>query len=224
MNFIDAQANCQSWGGNLASVHDLEENNHILENLPMASAGYWMGLNTLDTYAAWNDGTSLDFSLVDATATRENECFLVGQTWDSVSCEDLHYSVCKKDAVVETHEAQDSIIGGMITDTPMPEVNDCTDECLPPVDNPEDPIDEHSCDELEFESAAGTCHTREECGREDYMDEATGRWVESVTYCAPRCPDPLNIWNEELQVCEPIIPPLTCEEKLIPHIDRESEV
>lgn len=198
MNFIDAQANCQSWGGNLASVHDLEENNHILENLPMASAGYWMGLNTLDTYAAWNDGTSLDFSLVDATATRENECFLVGQTWDSVSCEDLHYSVCKKDAVVETHEAQDSIIGGMITDTPMPEVNDCTDECLPPVDNPEDPIDEHSCDELEFESAAGTCHTREECGREDYMDEATGRWVESVTYCAPRCPDPLNIWNEEL--------------------------
>jgi hypothetical protein len=225
MTFIEAQANCEAWGGNLASIHDVDENNYILENLPMDSAGYWMGLNTLETYTAWNDGSAVDFSMIPSGVDpRDHECFLVGSQWDSVSCDELHFSVCKKDSVVESHEATDTVLDGMISDTPMPVVETCTDECVPPVDNPEDPVEESSCDEIEFEAADGACHLREECGRDDYLDETTQRWVATVTYCAPRCPDPLNIWNEDLQICEPIIPPLTCEEKLAPHIDRETEV
>ena len=48
MTFAEAQASCQQWGGDLASIHDLEENTYILENLPHATASYWIGLNKVD--------------------------------------------------------------------------------------------------------------------------------------------------------------------------------
>jgi hypothetical protein len=63
MTFADAQANCEAWGGNLASIHDLEENAYILENAPHADADYWIGLaNDASGYTTWSDGTPLDYS------------------------------------------------------------------------------------------------------------------------------------------------------------------
>jgi hypothetical protein len=34
----------------------------------------------------------------------------------------------------------------------------------------------------------------------------------------------MTVYNEETHVCDQLPPPLTCEEKLVPHVDRESEV
>ena len=79
----------------------------------------------------------------------------------------------------------------------MPTMETCTDECISPTILIEDPVDEHSCDELEYEDGE-SCVTKEECGREDTQDPETGRWISEITYCAPRCPNKLDIWNSEL--------------------------
>lgn len=183
----------------------------------MPSGGSW----------SWSDESSYDFSSrTDGSIEGRNCAALNGllSAWKDSSCDSLLPSVCKKETVIESHESTGTVLDGVLADTPLPTVDSCADDC-PALNDPiENPVDEASCDELEYENHDGTCATREECGRVDTLDVDTGRWTHEVTYCAPRCPDPLNIWNAELLECEPIIPPLTCEEKLVPHFDRESEV
>jgi hypothetical protein len=108
----------------------------------------------------------------------------------------------------------------------MPDASNPCDGTCPPINFPfSSSEDESSCDESDMEfTIDGTCRTVEVCGTRDVLDLTTGRTTHVIEVCSPRCPDETTIWNAETQHCDPIIPPLSCEDKLIPHIDRESEV
>lgn len=66
LSFWDAELVCNSWGGNLASIHSNEENNqlfdHIIESGEMRPM--FMGLTTHglgEESWVWTDGSTFDF-------------------------------------------------------------------------------------------------------------------------------------------------------------------
>lgn len=138
--------------------------------------------------------------------------------------------VCMKQIEIEEHatlpEEEVSVLTGDLAYPLMPVTNDFCDGTCPPIVVPSSSSeDESSCDDSDITFGAdGTCRTSEVCGTRDVLNLETGRTHQVIEVCAPRCPDMTTIWDPETETCVPIIPPLSCEDKLIPHIERESEV
>ncbi|XP_077057538.1 ladderlectin-like [Siphateles boraxobius] len=63
VTWITAERNCQSLGGNLASVHDQPENDFLLSLLP-SSTRTWVGAHDgeQDGEWLWSDGTVYDYT------------------------------------------------------------------------------------------------------------------------------------------------------------------
>lgn len=124
--------------------------------------------------------------------------------------------ICERQIVIQSQNKQvDSILA---IEPAFPEIDDTCTKCFfnGVVSDPED---DSSCEETDDHE----CHTKEVCGEQTYQD-SDGNWIFETKTCEPRCPLPMTVYNEETQVCDQLPPPLTCEEKLVPHVDRESEV
>jgi hypothetical protein len=104
---------------------------------------------------------------------------------------------------------------------PMPTIDLTCLECNTWTALTSDSEDESSCSEIEYGHM--TCYTREVCGEETYKN-SQGNWIYELSYCEPRCPLPFTMWNPETNECESYDPPPTCEEKLVAHVSRETEV
>ena len=130
---------------------------------------------------------------------------------------------------IETYNATGTDSGngmtGALAYPAMPDANLCDDTCLTPVDPIESSESEWTCneDDMEYE-IDGTCTTVELCGTSEILDEETGRTTIKLEVCYPKCMDPATIWDTTTEACELIIPPMSCEDKLIPHYSREFEV
>ena len=72
-----SQNDCQAKGGNLASIHDMAENDFIAST--MVSLGIngrmWMGMNDRDSEGnyAWLDGTPFDYSWINCSTARPSQ-------------------------------------------------------------------------------------------------------------------------------------------------------
>jgi hypothetical protein len=127
---------------------------------------------------------------------------------------------------IDSHQTSptEGLVGmtGLLAYPAMPDADTCDGTCVTPVDPIIPPVDESSCNEDDMEyNIEGTCRTVEICGQRDVVDEDSGRTTSILEVCFPRCTDPLTIWNATSETCELIIPPITCEDSLIPHIERE---
>ena len=101
-----ARSKCNHYGGELASIHSIEENNFIKSQLEENLLGHgWIGLNRLTTEGSheWSDTSAVDFvNWADGEpndSMNQESCVLtvdhVGN-WNDESCGNLHSYVCKK--------------------------------------------------------------------------------------------------------------------------------
>ncbi|XP_067686863.1 macrophage mannose receptor 1-like [Haliotis asinina] len=107
--WYEARRYCNSKGGDLASIHDIDVNNFLTSLITKRSNGiYWIGLNQLggDNYA-WTDGSPSDF--VKWKPGEPNDAFggqlcvdIYGGTtagpglWNDDNCMDSNGYICKK--------------------------------------------------------------------------------------------------------------------------------
>ncbi|XP_023930741.1 macrophage mannose receptor 1-like [Lingula anatina] len=104
-SWYDARKYCMQNGGDLASIHDSDENDFLLlETSKNSKQKYWIGLNELDLQSyKWSDGTPTDFIWWEIN---EPNNFLGGQKcvdfytstghWNDDNCGDLESYICKK--------------------------------------------------------------------------------------------------------------------------------
>ena len=63
VDWYDAQAGCEAWGGNLASVLSEEENLLLFTRTPIRAFSCWIGMYTVvNGTNTWNDGNIFDYT------------------------------------------------------------------------------------------------------------------------------------------------------------------
>uniref|UniRef100_A0A1I7UGL0 C-type LECtin n=1 Tax=Caenorhabditis tropicalis TaxID=1561998 RepID=A0A1I7UGL0_9PELO len=104
-DFQTAQGICQSFGGNLASIHSKPEIDYV--KAIYRSSGVTrlrLGAQAFlpDTFD-WVDGSNFDFDYTDPLATSSGDCLLMDLSsrvdnglWSEVSCSDNEYFLCKR--------------------------------------------------------------------------------------------------------------------------------
>ena len=100
MNWYDARVNCQTWGGDLASIASADENAAVVS---IGSYSIfdpcWIGLNDIETEGTfvWSDGSNSSYRNWNGGAPNngENEdCALVELiTWNAIPCNES-FSSC----------------------------------------------------------------------------------------------------------------------------------
>ena len=106
INWLDAQSSCAIWGGDLASITTVRENNY-LNTLIISSVGnYWIGLNDRDVEGmyTWIDGATVSYINWASTPSDDtnSNCVQINNAgndiWESVSCDaTLNAFLCKRD-------------------------------------------------------------------------------------------------------------------------------
>ncbi|BFZ22372.1 hypothetical protein BsWGS_25410 [Bradybaena similaris] len=105
LTWMDAQADCKSRGGSLASVASLAEQNYIsARSVSFASYMFWIGANDRATESGWlwSDGTPFAFLNWDDKQpdnSHNSDCaVLIRNTgkWDDVPCQSRNGYICKK--------------------------------------------------------------------------------------------------------------------------------
>ncbi|XP_019409583.1 PREDICTED: secretory phospholipase A2 receptor isoform X2 [Crocodylus porosus] len=117
----EARVACQTQGGDLLSITDMEEQEYISdqsEKLNITEIMLWTGLNQLDAAAGWqwSDGAPLAFvnwrpsSAKDSL--KENHCVVLNPqmqySWQSKICESVFPFICKKYLNSTEHKTFDS--------------------------------------------------------------------------------------------------------------------
>ncbi|XP_013387112.2 macrophage mannose receptor 1-like [Lingula anatina] len=103
----DARKYCMQNGGNLASVHDLDENNFLMGETSKwypSEKLYWIGLNELDLESyKWSDGTPTNFISWDVGEPNDFEggekCvsyYALTGHWVDENCGLRHKFICKR--------------------------------------------------------------------------------------------------------------------------------
>ncbi|XP_061732356.1 type-2 ice-structuring protein-like isoform X1 [Nerophis ophidion] len=101
-NWVNAEKQCQTMGGNLASIHQDDEHK-FLQTLSQAEA--WIGGSDCQTAGnwLWSDGTGMSgtFWCPQKPDDTLDECCLqtnsqIGKCWDDVACNTLLPFVCAK--------------------------------------------------------------------------------------------------------------------------------
>ncbi|XP_022093103.1 fibropellin-1-like [Acanthaster planci] len=105
-----AEAKCQSYGGNLVSIHSKEENDFIFDHIGYSGGGVWIGFTDRVTEGTfeWSDGTKADFSIwcprLPVKALNEDcvriEPVFFSAKWCEVPCGKEYGYVCKKPATL----------------------------------------------------------------------------------------------------------------------------
>ncbi|KAK8734902.1 hypothetical protein OTU49_005721, partial [Cherax quadricarinatus] len=110
VSFSSARADCQSKGGDLASIHSAEENDYIVSQVNSDyyyNTYWWIGMTDSGhegTYQ-WSDGTSVTYTNWDILSyysfRGESNCALLGDNfgdnlWSLDLCDSYNSYVCKK--------------------------------------------------------------------------------------------------------------------------------
>lgn len=106
--WITAEKNCQTLGGNLASVHSKPENDFLLSLVPSASTTFWVGADdgVQEGQWLWSDGTVSNDYINWCSAEPNNSggsenCleinFSSNHCWNDESCSKTKNYVCVAD-------------------------------------------------------------------------------------------------------------------------------
>ncbi|XP_028996815.1 type-2 ice-structuring protein-like [Betta splendens] len=110
LTWADAEKNCRSMGGHLASLRNKEEYlwvQHLIHTQTNSYPATWIGASTLekDTPWFWSDGTSFTFTFWcrgQPDFPEIQRCAQMNYSeircWDSVQCEGQRPSVCAKES------------------------------------------------------------------------------------------------------------------------------
>ncbi|XP_076839321.1 galactose-specific lectin nattectin-like [Brachyhypopomus gauderio] len=112
--WLEAEQNCQSLGGNLASVHNKETQNFLKLFTKRQTDRYtrtWIGLHDglQNFFWLWSDGTKYVFDAWHSGEPNNQKnvehCaemnFGDEVLWNDIPCDHHHYSVCKQPAIIE---------------------------------------------------------------------------------------------------------------------------
>uniref|UniRef100_A0A8C9ZTL5 C-type lectin domain-containing protein n=1 Tax=Sander lucioperca TaxID=283035 RepID=A0A8C9ZTL5_SANLU len=94
LTWADAELHCVSEGGNLVSIHSLEEENFIkslIKNFDHAQGFTWIGLSDIHKEGTWmwSDGSRVDFDFWNNLKWNDRPCSRFTQTSYQISSECL---------------------------------------------------------------------------------------------------------------------------------------
>ncbi|CAG5120963.1 unnamed protein product, partial [Candidula unifasciata] len=105
LSWLDAQADCKSRGGDLASVANVQEQFYLSARaVTFASNMFWIGANdrATDRGWLWSDGTPFAFfnwAVRQPDNSYNSDCAVMVQSsgkWDDVDCQSRNGYICKK--------------------------------------------------------------------------------------------------------------------------------
>ncbi|XP_078144091.1 macrophage mannose receptor 1-like [Centroberyx gerrardi] len=104
--WTDAQTECRKEGGDLASIHNVEDQSFVISQLGYATTDeLWIGLNDRKTEGLfdWGDHSTVTFTSWEfgkpSASTDQEDCVLIrGQNgnWADRACEEKHGFICMK--------------------------------------------------------------------------------------------------------------------------------
>ncbi|XP_038156179.1 lactose-binding lectin l-2-like [Cyprinodon tularosa] len=110
MTWADAELHCLSEGGNLVSIHSLEEHNFVnfmIKSFDPSQAFTWIGLSDIHKEGSWmwSDGSKVDFRYWDAgqpdNAGGNEHCghtnMFTFHKWNDYVCSNTYAFVCAKE-------------------------------------------------------------------------------------------------------------------------------
>ncbi|KAK2822606.1 hypothetical protein Q5P01_022671 [Channa striata] len=107
----DAQQTCRKEGGDLVSIHNVEDQSFVISQLGYKSTDeLWIGLNDKKTEGLfdWSDHSTVSFTTWEfgkpAVSTNEDDCVLMSGengNWADSSCKDKHGFICMKTSASE---------------------------------------------------------------------------------------------------------------------------
>ena len=93
INWTDARVNCQSWGGDLASIANAGENVAVDSIRNSSASGFcWIGLNDIGTEGTfvWSDGSNSSYrnwNSIQPDNSGNEDCTNLGPiTWNDLRC------------------------------------------------------------------------------------------------------------------------------------------
>ncbi|XP_022093106.1 macrophage mannose receptor 1-like [Acanthaster planci] len=130
-----AQSKCESYGGNLVSIHSKEESDFIFEHMGYSEGRFWIGFTdkAKDGTFKWSDGTKTDYLNWRPGTPKDSEnedCAHVdpmyfGSQWSDVTCSKYYGYVCKD--TIKMCEKHPCLNGASCVDM----VQDYRCKCLP---------------------------------------------------------------------------------------------
>ncbi|XP_034038309.1 macrophage mannose receptor 1-like [Thalassophryne amazonica] len=118
----DAQKECRKEGGDLASIHNVEDQSFVISQLGYASNDeLWIGLNDINTEGLfqWSDHSTVTFTSWmfgnPAISTQQEDCVLIkGQNgnWDDRQCKEKHGFICMKPSAAEASSDEEDLNAG----------------------------------------------------------------------------------------------------------------
>ncbi|XP_015229618.1 PREDICTED: lactose-binding lectin l-2-like [Cyprinodon variegatus] len=110
MTWADAELHCLSEGGNLVSIHSLEEHNFVnfmIKSFDPSQTFTWIGLSDIHKEGSWmwSDGSKVDFRYWDAgqpdNAGGNEHCghtnMFTFHKWNDYVCSNTYAFVCAKE-------------------------------------------------------------------------------------------------------------------------------
>ncbi|XP_041751389.1 macrophage mannose receptor 1 [Coregonus clupeaformis] len=100
--WTEAQMECRKDGGDLASIHNIEQLSFVMSQLGYAAADeLWIGMNDVKTplLFEWSDQSPVTYTRWEEAMLREGNCVLVrGEQgrWATQVCENQHGFICMK--------------------------------------------------------------------------------------------------------------------------------
>jgi len=106
MTWIDAEKQCQAWGGHLATVTSQRQNDYLLNELKKRNLGdSWIGLNDIakENNFVWVDGQGasgfINWAHGEPNGKRSENCvefYRNGGTWNDWSCNNKASFICQR--------------------------------------------------------------------------------------------------------------------------------
>ncbi|GMS83524.1 hypothetical protein PENTCL1PPCAC_5699, partial [Pristionchus entomophagus] len=99
--FSDAEANCATKGGHLASIHNEDTNTFIQSLTSGTPIGVFIGLKKEEKEFKWTDGTSVDYASKYNLDASSGDCVIISSftdSWNNVDCDFAFKYICEKDA------------------------------------------------------------------------------------------------------------------------------
>ncbi|KAF8360504.1 clec-49 [Pristionchus pacificus] len=98
--FSDAEADCVSKGGHLASIHNQDTNTFINQLASGAPIGVFIGMKQDQGVFKWTDGSAVDYNNGHLDSFG-GECVIMGsstETWSNADCDFAFKYICEKNA------------------------------------------------------------------------------------------------------------------------------